>query len=254
MRGRVPSVPSTWGGLRAVFARELGGWFDAPIAWLALAVALFATSSWFLNEFFLARRLDLAPLFDRLPWLFVLFVPALAMRVWSEDLRSRTFELWMTLPLTPLQVVLGKYLAALCVLLAFLAGTVPIVLFVCTLGSPDLGRVAAGYAGAFLLGAQLLALGQLASAFFADQLSAFLAAALVSALLLATGHERVVAVLDGLAPALLPGRALADGVSALPRYASFTGGSFALAPFLYFVATAAAALWANVLVATRARS
>lgn len=251
VRGRKPRFVA---GVRAVLARELGGWFDAPVAWLALALSLFATSSWFLNEFFLANRLDLAPLFDRLPWVYVLLVPALAMRLWSEDLRARTFELWMTLPLTPLQVVLGKYLGALVVLALFLAGTLPIVAFLCTLGSPDLGRIAAGYAGAFLLGAQLLALGQLASALFADALVAFLASAVLSAVLLALGEQRVVAVLDGLAPALGAGRALAELASPLPRYAAFVEGSVGLAPVAWFAATAAAALWANVRVAERARS
>ncbi|MBK7878100.1 MAG: hypothetical protein IPJ77_20775 [Planctomycetes bacterium] len=251
VRGRKPRFVA---GIRAVVQRELGGWFDAPVAWIALALALFATSSWFLNEFFLANRLDLAPFFDRLPWVYVLLVPALAMRVWSEDLRARTFELWMTLPLTPLQVVLGKYVGALVVLAAFLAGTLPIVAFLCTLGSPDLGRIAAGYAGAFLLGAQLLALGQLLSALFADALVAFLASAVLSAVLLAAGEERVVAVLDGLAPALGGGRALADVLSPLPRYGAFVGGSVGLAAVLWFAATAAAFLWANVRVAERARS
>lgn len=251
VRGRRPRFAQ---GVRAVLARELGGWFDAPLAWLALALSLFATSSWFLNEFFLANRLDLAPLFARLPWIYVLLVPALAMRVWSEDLRARTFELWMTLPLTPLQVVLGKYLAALLVLAAFLAGTLPVLAYVETLGSPDLGRVVAGYLGAFLLGAQLLALGVLASALFADQLAAFLVAAVLAGVELALGDERVVAVLDGLAPALGAGSGLARVASGLPRYEGFVAGSVGLAPILWFLATTAAALWANVRVAERARS
>jgi ABC-2 type transport system permease protein len=185
---------------------------------------------------------------------YVAFLPALSMRVWSEDLRTRTFELWMTLPLRPAQIVLGKYLAALCVLLAFLIGTLPLVVMLASLGAPDYGRIAAGYVGAFLLGAQLLAAGQLASALTADQVLAFLGGALAAGILLASGAERVVAVLDGLAPTVGLGRTLAEGLSALPRYELFVSGTLSLAPLLYFAATAGALLGVNVLVAARSRT
>ena len=75
VRGRRPSA---WGGVRAVFGRELEGWFEAPLAWLAIAAALFASTAWFMNEFFLAGALDMTPFFERLPLVFVLFVPALS--------------------------------------------------------------------------------------------------------------------------------------------------------------------------------
>lgn len=237
-----------------MLARELSGWFDAPIAWLAVAAALFASTSWFMNGFFLAGRLDMTPFFEGLPLCYLLFIPALAMRQWSEDLRTRTFELWMTLPLRPAQVVLGKYLAACVVLALFLAGTLGIVALLCALGEPDLGRIACGYAGAFLLGALLLALGQLCSALTADQVLAFAAAALASALLLESGDERVVAVLDGWSPALGLGSALARWFSALPHYAAFTAGRIPLASALYFAALSAACLAINGLVAARART
>lgn len=237
-----------------MLARELAGWFEAPLAWLAVAAAILASNAWFMNEFFLAGTLDMTPFFERLPLVLVAFVPAIAMRTWSEDLRARTFELWMTLPFRPSQVVAGKYAAALTVLALFLAGTLPIVAMLCALGSPDLGRIAAGYAGAFLLGAQMLAFGQLASALFADQVLAFLAGALASAALVFSGHERVVAVLDGLAPSMAVGRRVADFASAWPRYERFAGGEIALAGVAYFVASALACLWVNALVAARART
>lgn len=251
LRGR---RPDTLTALRVVVRRELGGWFDAPVAWLAVAAALFASSAWFMNEFFLAGQLDMTPYFERLPLVYVLFVPALTLRLWSEDLRSRTFELWMTLPLRPAEIVLGKYLAGLAVLALFLLGTLPIVVLLCSLGSPDLGRIASGYAGAFLLGAQLFAAGQLVSALTAEAVLAFLGAALAAFVLVASGAERVVAVLDGLAPALAPGRHFADFVSPLPRYESFVAGSVGLAPLVYFAATIAACLALNVFVATRDRA
>jgi hypothetical protein len=92
------------------------------------------------------------------------------------------------------------------------------------------------------------------SALTTEGVLAFLGAALVACALLASGAERVVAVLDGLAPALGPGRWLADCASALPRYESFVSGSIGLAPLCYFAATVAAFLALNVMVATRERT
>jgi ABC-2 type transport system permease protein len=109
------------------------------VAWLAVAAAVFAANAWFMNEFFLAARLDMTPFFERLPFVFVVFVPALSLRQWSEDLRSRTFELWMTLPLRPVEIVVGKYLAGLALIAVFLAGSLPIVVLLLALGEPDLG-------------------------------------------------------------------------------------------------------------------
>lgn len=249
MRGR---RPSTVGAVRVVLVRELGAWFDAPVAWVALAAALFVSSGWFMNEFFLAGRLDLTPFFDRLPLVYVLLVPALTLRTWSEDLRARCFELWMTLPLRPSEVVVGKYLAGLVVLGLFLVGSLPLVAMLAALGEPDLLRIGSGYLGAFLLGAQLFAAGQLVSALTGEAVLAFLGAALAACLLVASGAERVVAVLDGLVPGL--GRGLADGFSALPHYEELVAGRLGLATLLYYLASCAVLLALNVLVARTVRA
>jgi ABC-2 type transport system permease protein len=225
-------------GALLVAGRELAGACDSKVAWVATIAALLALSSVFMNEFFLAGKLEMRPLFDLLPLFFVLYLPALSMRSWSEDLRSRTFELWMTLPLAPGAVVAGKYLASLALLVLFLAGTLPVVLLLVALGEPDLGRIASGYAGAFLLGATLLALGGLCSALTADQIVAFLAASFGAFLLVFLGEERVVAVLDGAAPGWRVGSFLSDHVSALPPYESFVRGSLSLGACIWFAGLA----------------
>lgn len=225
-------------GTFVVAGRELGAAFDSKVAWVATIAALLALGSVFMNEFFLAGKLDMTPLFEHLPLFFVLFLPALSMRSWSEDLRSRTFELWMTLPLPPAALVAGKYLANLALLALFLLGTLPIVVLLVSLGEPDLGRIGAGYAGAFLLGAALLALGNLCSALTADQIVAFLGAAFGAFVLVFLGEERVVAVLDGAAPGWRIGSRLCEHVSALPPYESFVRGSLSLGAVAWFVALA----------------
>jgi ABC-2 type transport system permease protein len=241
-------------GLRAVFGRELAAAFDSSVAYVATIAGLVVVTSAFMNEFFLTGKLDMTPLFDGLALVLVLFLPALAMRTWSEDLRTRTFELWMTLPLSSVQVVLGKYLAALALYLLFLAGTLPIVLMLAVLGDPDLGRIAAGYAGAVLLGSLLLAIGQFVSGLTGDQIVAFLASAAASFLLVFSGHPRAVAVIDGLAPSWLPGTWIADNLSALPHYQGFVRGTIALPSVLYFGLLAAAFLAWNAWTVEKSRT
>lgn len=242
------------GAVRTVAGRELGAAFDSAIAYVASCAAWIAVSALFMNEFFLTGRLDMTPFFDLLPLVLVLFLPALSMRVWSEDLRTRTFELWMTLPLPARSVVVGKFAATLTLYALFLLGTTPIVGMLVALGDPDLGRIAAGYLGALLLGAQFIALGTLCSSFTADQIVAFLASAFAAFLLLVSGHPRAVAVVDGLAPNLSLGTFLADTFSALPHYESFVSGLIRLSSVVYFVGFAAACLFLNALVVEKNRT
>jgi ABC-2 type transport system permease protein len=242
--GRAGPRTAPWlDGLRAVAGRELAAAFDSNVAYVATIAGLLAVASAFMNEFFLSGKLDMTPFFDALAPALVLLMPAIAMRTWSEDLATRTFELWATLPLSSAQVVLGKYLAALALHLVFLAGTLPIVAMLCALGDPDLGRIASGYLGAVLLGALLLAIGQLVSGLSADQIVVFLATAFAGFALLGCGHPRVVAVLDGWLAGL--GTALHDRLSALPHYARFVRGTVAASSLAYFAGLSAVCLALN---------
>lgn len=245
---------SSMAGVGAVLERELAAAFESAIAFVASSAAWISVSALFMNEFFLTGRLDMTPFFDLLPLILVLFVPALSMRVWSEDLRTRTFELWMTLPLSTFSVVIGKYLAAVALYALFLAGTAPIVVMLAALGEPDLGRIAAGYIGALFLGAQFLALGVLCSSLTSDQIVAFLASAFTGFVLIFSGHPRIVAVLDGLVPSVAPGTFLADTFSALPHYENFVRGSIALPSVVYCVGFTAACLFLNTLVVEKNRA
>ena len=241
-------------GVGVVLGRELGAFFDSAIAYVYTIAALLLATSLFMNEFFLTGKLDMTPFFDLLAPLSVALLPAITMRVWAEERKHRTFELWATLPLRSGQVVVGKFLAAFALYLVFLVGTLPIVVMLEALGEPDPGLIASGYLGAALLGALLLAVGCLLSSLTSDQIVAFLLAALAGFVLIASGHPRVVAVLDGLAPELGAGRFLADHVAALPHYERFARGLVAASSLVYFVGLSAVALWLNALVVERHRS
>lgn len=253
MTGTPPAAVSRLRGIRLVQRRELRGLFESAVAPVFLIAGLVLLNSLYMNEFFLAARLDMTPLFDALAPLAAVLFPAITMRMWAEDRRQRTFELWMTLPLTPWQVVLGKFASALALAALFLAGTLPIVVMLTQLGDPDLGRIFASYVGALCLASMLLAAGLFMSSLCRDQITAYLLAVLVAALFLATGHPRVVAVIDGMAPDAGIGRGLARYFASLPHYESFLRGHIELGALVHFLGWTAVFLTANASAVKRLR-
>ncbi len=240
-------------GIGLVAARELGASFDSGVAYVyTIAFALLANSI-FMNEFFLAGHVDMGPWFDAMPLLLAVFLPAVTMRSWAEEKRQRTIELLLTLPLRPVQAILGKLLAALGLFGVFVLSSAPIVAMLFALGEPDAGRLVSGYLGLGLLGLLFLSFGLFLSAVSGDQITAFVLTALLAFLLVLTGDERFVAVLDGLAPNLATGSFLYDHVSVMPHYEAFARGVIALPSVLYFTGLSAAFLWLNGLLLERTR-
>lgn len=238
----------------AVARREARAWLDSGIAAATTVAALLLANSIFMNEFFVAGRVDMAPFFAGLPLLLAAFLPAQSMRLWAEERRTRTFEVLVTLPLSGGELVLGKFLAALFAHALFLAGTLPIPIMLCVLGSPDLGLIASGYLAALLLGALLLAAGELLSALSPDQVVAFVLAALVAAALVLSGDERLVAVLDGLAPRVGAGTWIYETLSALPHYQELAAGVLSLPALAYFLGLTALCLALCAVVIRRLRT
>lgn len=241
-------------GAALIAGRELGAAFDAGIATVAAVVFTLLANSIFMNEFFLTGTLDMTGFFDLLPLLLAFFLPALSMRLWAEEKKSRTIELLFTLPIRPLQAVLGKYLAALALYGLVLACTLPIPLMLEVLGQPDRGAVLAGYLGLTAFGALFLALGGFLSALARDQIVAFVTTTLAGFALVLLGHERVAGVLDGLFPALALGSFLRENVSVLPPYGEFVRGIVRLSAVSYFALLSGVFLWATALVLERDRS
>ncbi len=219
---------------RVVFLREASAYFDSSIAYVFGAVFLSLSGGIFMNDFFLRGRLDMSEYFRVLPFLLPLFVPAITMRSWAEERSRGTFELIMTLPLRPVEIVLGKYFAALVFYATVLLGSVPIVVMLLALGRPDVGLIVASYLGAGLLGAFFLAIGLFLSGLTREQIVAFVVTTFVCALLVLSGQEKVVEVLDGLKPSWQLGTWLYESVSSVSHYEVFTRGVVSLADAGYF--------------------
>ena len=221
-------------GTKVVFSRELAAYFDSPIAYIYAAVFLVLSCTTFMNSFFLNAIVDMSSYFEILLYLLIAFIPAITMRSWAEEHSKHTFEMLMTLPFHPSQCVLGKYFAALVFYAIVLMGSFPIVIMLVFLGQPDLTLIISNYIGALLLGAFFLSFGLFASGLTRDQIVAFVLAALMGFVFVLSGHEKVVEVLDGLAPDIELGTWLYQSISVLPHYEMFSRGVIALADLIYF--------------------
>ena len=132
-------------GFLAVLKRELKVYFATPVAYVFLVIFLFAAGLWhFIQKFFEIRQADLRLFFSNIPILFMFFIPAIAMRLWSEERKSGSIELLLTLPITVTQAVLGKFFAAWMFLGITLLLTLPFPAVVIYLGEPDIGQIVTG--------------------------------------------------------------------------------------------------------------
>ena len=186
--------------IAAVFRREFAGYFITPVAYVFIVVflALAAAVTFYLGYFFERGQADLQPFFAFHPWLYLFLMPAVAMRLWAEERKTGTIELFLTLPLSTAQSVLGKFLAAWAFAGVALALTFPMWVTVNYLGDPDNGVVVASYIGSFLLAGAYLAIGSCLSALTRNQVIAFVLTVTVCFLFTVSGSGALQSVLGGL--------------------------------------------------------
>lgn len=160
----------------AIFLKEFKSYFNSPIAYIFITVFLIAVNFifFYLPGFFIKEQASMRDFFMILPWIFLFFVPAITMRLWAEEKKMGTMELLMTLPVRDLDVVLGKYLAAVLFLTVTIGLTIPIALTVNFVGEPDMGPIYGGYIGSILMGSAYLAIGLFASSLTENQIVAFI--------------------------------------------------------------------------------
>jgi len=159
---------------REIFLKELKGYFASPIAYIVIAVFLVLTGWFFFSTFFLFNQAELRNFFGLLPVTFAFVVPAVTMRLFSEEFNTGSFELLATLPVTTVHIVLGKFLAASAFVAIMLLPTVAYGAFIAYLGDLDWGPWIGGYLGALLLGAAFSAIGLFASSLTKNQIIAFI--------------------------------------------------------------------------------
>ncbi|MAD44167.1 MAG: ABC transporter permease [Oceanospirillaceae bacterium] len=180
-------------GLLTVCKREWSAYFSTPVAYVFVLIFLMmsAALTFYLGNFYDRGQADLQPFFNFHPWLYLFFMPAIAMGLWSQERQLGTIELLLTLPLTQAQVVSGKFLAAWLFAALALVLTFPLWLTVNYLGDPDNGVILTSYLGSWLMAGAFIAVGCCMSALSRNQIVAFILTVLICFVLMLSGFPMV---------------------------------------------------------------
>lgn len=186
-------IQSPWGNIFTIAKREMGGYFASPVAYVFIVIFLLLAGffTFMVGGFFDRGEASLASFFVWHPWLYLFLVPAVGMRLWSEERRLGTMELLLTMPITPWQAIVGKFLASWVFLGVSLALTFPLVLTVNYLGHADNGVIFGGYFGSFMLAGSYLAISCMTSAITRNQVVSFILSVVICLFLILAGWPPV---------------------------------------------------------------
>jgi ABC-2 type transport system permease protein len=239
---------NAWNNVKAIVKRELAGYFTSPIAYVFLVIFLLLTGffTFTVGAFFERGEASLVSFFTWHPWLFLFLVPAVGMRLWSEERRVGTLELLLTLPITTWQALVGKFLASWLFLALALALTFPVVVTVNYLGQPDNGIIFAGYLGSFLLAGAYLAITCMTSAMTRNQVISFIVSVVICLFLILAGYAPVTDLLARVAhPHVVD---VVAAFSVMTHFETFQRGVVDVRDILYFASVMGFALFATGVV------
>jgi len=226
----------------AIFKKELRGYFSSPVGFVFIIFYLLVSNAFFfiVQDFFRQGQVTMRYYFAALPWIFLFFVPAVTMRLWSEEKKLGTLEVLLTMPLRETEVVIGKFLASLAFVFVSLLCTLTLPITLGILGRPDMGVIAGSYIGALLLGAAYLAMGQYISSLTENQVVAFIISLFVIFTFL----------LIGLAPSQLNQLGafahVCEYISLLSHFNNVTRGVIDSRDVVYYLSMVGIFLWLNI--------
>lgn len=188
-----PGATTTLRHILTIAKREVAGYFSSPVAYVFIVIFLLLAGflTFMVAGFFERGQANLMAFFAWHPWLYLFLVPSVGMRMWSEERRLGTIELLLTMPITPWQAIVGKFLASWLVLAIALALTFPLVITVNYLGHPDNGVIFAGYLGSLLLAGAYLAITAMTSAMTRNQVVSFILSVVICLFLILAGYPPV---------------------------------------------------------------
>ena len=233
--------------MAVILKRELSSYFSTPIAYVFILIFLVLASvfTFYIGSFYERMQADLIPFFSFHPWLYLFLIPAISMRMWSEERNSGTLELLLTLPISKIEIILGKFLAAWLFAGLALILTFPLWISVNYLGDPDNGVVFASYIGSWLMAGSFLSIGSCMSALTRSQVVAFVLCGFITLLFVMAGFPLVLDVFRGWVPLLILDAI--TSLSFLTHYNSITKGVLSLNDFLYFISIIVAWLFATAI-------
>jgi gliding motility-associated transport system permease protein len=234
--------------LYSIYKREFTSYFVTPVAYVFIVIFLFMTGifTFYLGAFYESNQADLEPFFRFHPWLYLFLIPAISMRLWSDERKSGTIELLMTLPVSITDAVVGKFLAAWSFTAVALFLTFPMWITVNYLGDPDNTVILASYIGSLIMAGGFLAIGSCISAFTKSQVIAFVISVVISFMFILSGFPMVLDLFQGWAP-----QAIVDAIASfsfLTHFTSIKKGVIDIRDIIYFGALITFWLYVNVVV------
>lgn len=232
----------------SIYKREFTSYFVTPVAYVFIVIFLLMTGvfTFYLGGFYESNQADLEPFFRFHPWLYLFLIPAISMRLWSDERKSGTIELLMTLPVSITDAVVGKYLAAWSFTAVALVLTFPMWITVNYLGNPDNAVIVASYIGSLIMAGGFLAIGSCISAFTKSQVIAFVISVVISFMFILSGFPMVLDLFQGWAP-----QAIIDAIASfsfLTHFTSIKKGVIDIRDVIYFSALIIFWLYINVVV------
>lgn len=245
---------SAWANIKAIMKRELGGYFTSPIAYVFLVIFLLLTGffTFTVGNFFERGEASLVSFFTWHPWLYLFLVPAVGMRLWSEERRLGTLELLLTMPITAWQAIVGKFLASWAFLGLALALTFPVVITVNWLGDPDNGVIFAGYVGSFMLAGAYLAVSCMTSAMTRNQVISFILSVMICLFLILAGYTPVTDLLTRFANPVVT--QVIAAFSVMTHFEGFQRGVLDTRDLVYFASVMGFALFTTGVIIRNQRA
>ena len=235
-------------GILSIYKREFTSYFVTPVAYVFIVIFLFMTRvfTFYLGAFYESNQADLEPFFRFHPWLYLFLIPAISMRLWSDERKSGTIELLMTLPVSITDTVVAKYLAAWSFTAIALSLTFPMWITVNYLGNPDNTVVLASYIGSLIMAGGFLAIGSCISALTKSQVIAFVISVVICFMFILSGFPMVLDLFEDWAP-----QAVIDAIASfsfLTHFTSIKKGVIDIRDVIYFAALITFWLYVNVVI------
>ena len=228
--------------------RELAGYFNSPVAYVFLVIFLLMTGAvtFLIGQFMDSNQANLRAFFTWHPWLYLFLVPAVGMRLWSEERRLGTMELLLTMPISLWHCIIGKFLASWIFLTLALALTFPIWITVNYLGDPDNNVVLASYIGSFFLAGAYLSVTSMTSAFTRNQVISFILSVVICLFLILCGFPPVTDVVETIAPRWIV--EFTAAFSVMPNIEQFNNGQIDSRSVIYFLSVIGFPLFATSVI------
>ena len=236
------------GNVWIICKREIFSYFATPIAYVFIVIFLFLSGvfTFYLGNFFGRGQADLVTFFGFHPWLYLFLIPALTMRLWAEERKSGTIELLLTMPVTMMQAVLGKFLATWIFTSIALLLTFPMWITVNFLGDPDNGIILAGYVGSLLMAGAFIAIGSCISAVTKNQVIAFVISVVICLGFILSGFPLVLDFFSGWAPEVIV--EAISSLSFLTHFDAINKGVVDMRDIIFFTSLIAFWLFANAVL------